>query len=307
MLTLFSIPKPFEGHIGVIQRNAILSWTQLHPDCDIILFGDEPGIQEICQEFGLTHIPNIKRNDYGTPFLDDAFLLAQQHAKNDLLCYINTDIILLNTFIEAVNAIDLPEFVCIGERLNIDFNKPLSPDPSVWEAELDQVFKENGMRQGLWGIDYIVFRRENSIHMLPFLVGRMCWDNWFIYHCSMQRIPIINLTDTVSVYHQNHHYNHVQNGTGNQWYGPESDYNIRLIGGITAPLYCWNIGEADQFLRNGSLEKNSSFNNLIKKSVIHWTFPLHEIIEIPLLLVLGLYIRMKRKAFFYRQKNRHNP
>ena len=26
MLTIFTIPKPFIGHIGVIQRNAIMSW-----------------------------------------------------------------------------------------------------------------------------------------------------------------------------------------------------------------------------------------------------------------------------------------
>ncbi len=29
MLTLFTIPKPFAGHIGLIQRNAIASWTLL--------------------------------------------------------------------------------------------------------------------------------------------------------------------------------------------------------------------------------------------------------------------------------------
>ena len=41
MLTIFSTPKPFRGHIGVIQRNAIESWKRIHPDVEIILFGDE--------------------------------------------------------------------------------------------------------------------------------------------------------------------------------------------------------------------------------------------------------------------------
>ena len=31
MLTIFTIPKPFVGHIGVIQRNAIISWLNLSP------------------------------------------------------------------------------------------------------------------------------------------------------------------------------------------------------------------------------------------------------------------------------------
>ena len=39
MITLFTLPKPFVGHIGMIQRNAIQSWTRLHPDIDILMFG----------------------------------------------------------------------------------------------------------------------------------------------------------------------------------------------------------------------------------------------------------------------------
>ena len=27
MLTIFTTPKPFRGHIGIIQRNALKSWT----------------------------------------------------------------------------------------------------------------------------------------------------------------------------------------------------------------------------------------------------------------------------------------
>jgi hypothetical protein len=41
MLTLFTTAKPFEGHSGVIQRNALKSWKLLHPDIEIILFGDD--------------------------------------------------------------------------------------------------------------------------------------------------------------------------------------------------------------------------------------------------------------------------
>ena len=39
MLTILSTPKPFEGHIGLIQRNAIGSWVRLSPRPQIILFG----------------------------------------------------------------------------------------------------------------------------------------------------------------------------------------------------------------------------------------------------------------------------
>src|SRR5436309_411668 len=41
MLTLFAAPKPFRGHIGIIQRNAITSWTKLQPRPEIILYGTQ--------------------------------------------------------------------------------------------------------------------------------------------------------------------------------------------------------------------------------------------------------------------------
>jgi hypothetical protein len=43
MITFFTTPKPFCGHIGVIQRNAIESWKRIRPSVEVIPFGDEEG------------------------------------------------------------------------------------------------------------------------------------------------------------------------------------------------------------------------------------------------------------------------
>ena len=59
MLTIFATPKPFRGHIAVIQRNAIRSWTLLRPACEIILMGNDEGTAEIAAEFGVRHVPEI--------------------------------------------------------------------------------------------------------------------------------------------------------------------------------------------------------------------------------------------------------
>lgn len=64
MLTIFSCPKPFRGHINIIQRNAIRSWTLLQARPEIILIGNEEGTAEVCKEFGLRHIPDVERNEY---------------------------------------------------------------------------------------------------------------------------------------------------------------------------------------------------------------------------------------------------
>ena len=58
MLTIFSTPKPFNSHSDIIQRTALKSWTLLHPDVEVILFGDEEGAAEACRDLGIDHEPH---------------------------------------------------------------------------------------------------------------------------------------------------------------------------------------------------------------------------------------------------------
>src|SRR5262249_47802992 len=99
MLTIFSTPKPFRGHIGVIQRNALQSWRLLHPDVEVILFGDDEGAAEVCQEFGFRHEPEVERSALGTKRLDSIFWRAQEMACHETVCYSNCDIILTQDFL----------------------------------------------------------------------------------------------------------------------------------------------------------------------------------------------------------------
>src|SRR5258708_27724558 len=102
MLTFFSTAKPFEGHTGMIQRNALKSWKRLHPDVEVILFGNETGVAEVCAEFGLRHKPHAERHESGMKYLDYMFKEAQRLARHSVLCYSNCDIVLLPDFSEAL-------------------------------------------------------------------------------------------------------------------------------------------------------------------------------------------------------------
>src|SRR5690242_2551814 len=105
MLTIFAVPKPFRGHIGVIQRNAIRSWTLLQPACEIILVGNEEGIAETAAEFGLQHVVNVARNTFGTPLVSDIFKQAERLSSRNLFCYVNSDIILMSDLMEAIQRV----------------------------------------------------------------------------------------------------------------------------------------------------------------------------------------------------------
>ena len=82
MFTFFTTPKPFAGHIDVIQRNALRSWQRVHPDAEIILFGDDAGAAEVCRELGVRHVPQVRRNSHGTKYLAGIYDQAQELARH---------------------------------------------------------------------------------------------------------------------------------------------------------------------------------------------------------------------------------
>jgi hypothetical protein len=135
MLTIFSTPKPFRGHIGVIQRNAIESWKQIHPEVEIILFGDEEGAAEAARAMGIRHEPRVERNEHGTKYLTSIFDQAHEIARHPILCYVNCDIVLLSDFRSALQQVSakFPRFLMVGRRWDTPVAEPLDFDLPDWE------------------------------------------------------------------------------------------------------------------------------------------------------------------------------
>lgn len=255
-MTIFTIPKPFRDHNAVIQHNAIQSWMSLYPHCEIILFGDEEGIEEYAKMNGLRHIPDIALNELGTPRLDFVFKRAQELAKFDTMCYVNADIIFTANIIEVVSSLrKLDKFLGVGQRLNVDVEYKIDYS-SDWEHELKGILPHHSGYAGPCAIDYFIFTKSANINLLAFLVGRKGWDNWMIYDARRRGIPVIDLTPSVVVYHQNHDYKHVPFQRGNKWDGIESDYNIKLIGGGKNNLYSWSLLDANYSFSRGKLCNN---------------------------------------------------
>ena len=68
-LALFSLPKPFRGHEGVIQRNALRSWAGLPGSPELLVFGGEDGAAEAAAAVGARAVPEVARNEQSTPFV----------------------------------------------------------------------------------------------------------------------------------------------------------------------------------------------------------------------------------------------
>ena len=205
MLTLFTTPKAFLGHTGVIQTNAIRSWTLLRPRPEIILFGNEDGTARLCGELDLVHAPDLLCNGRGTPLLSDLFEKAERLASRSLLCYTNADIILLSDFMEMVKLAGEwgGSQVLVARRWDADVGEPLNFCDPRWEKLLKTRVSESGKRQ-IGGIDYFVFPRGLYQNVPPFAIGRDFWDDWLCWEARRRGARLVDATAMTMAVHQNH-------------------------------------------------------------------------------------------------------
>lgn len=210
MISLFSVPKPFKEGYEIIQGNAIQSWLMLNPRPEIILCGDEFGTSEICKKYNLVHISEIKKNSYGTPLLNDVFEKATNVACNEIICYINTDIIILPDFTKSlVNLLTVHKsaFLLTGNRWNLNINKNIDFNFD-WDTKLKKEVTSKG-KLNRPGIDYFIFQKSLYKTIPPFAIGRFSWDLWLAFEAHSLDCKVIDTTESMMAIHQNHDYPHL--------------------------------------------------------------------------------------------------
>ena len=215
-LTIFAIPKAFRGHIAVIQRNAIASWTRMNPRPEVILFGADEGTAEAAAELGVQHVPAVKKNQWGTPLVSDLFAQAQEIGRSPWLCYVNADIVLFDDFLAAVSRVAAwtERFLMVGRRTDLDITEPLNFQPTNWSAQLKESARAKGRLQIARNIDYFAFSRGLYSAMPPLAIGRFWWDNWLLWKARSLGAPVLDATAVVTAIHQNHDYSHTTYGPG---------------------------------------------------------------------------------------------
>ena len=253
LITLFSAPKPFTNpHIAMIQRNAIKSWALL-PDVEAILLGEETGLAEAAKELGVKHLPNVARNESGTPLISSMFQMARENSNSELLCIINADMVLMPDFVDAAKqAVKLKDkFVLLSQRWDYDITSPID-FAAGWESGLrESVRKQNQLHRPA-GSDFFLFPKSCYQDIPNFIIGRAGWDNWMIYKARKEGWPVIDCTPSVMIVHQNHDYSHLPGGKPHYEH-PDTNENIRLAGGQAAVRY--TILDSTRCLVNGKLAR----------------------------------------------------
>jgi len=284
MLTLFAIPKNFRGHIATIQRNAIASWTRLEPRPEIILFGNEEGAAEISCELGLRHIPEIARNEFGTPLVGDLFRQAEKYATTPLLGYVNADIILTVDFSAALDRVSplYEKFMMVGRRWDLDWNQPLDFSQPDWaETVRAGALRANVQRPGNY-IDYFIYSRGLCDGLLPLAIGRYSWDNYILWRARSRGAELVDASAAVVAVHQNHDFSHHPQGMAGIREGPERKRNREMVGGW---WHLYTIEDSTQILGADGLRASRRHAWLMVKRL--WSHPL-TILQLPWLAVKRL-------------------
>jgi hypothetical protein len=264
LLTIFSAPKPFTNpHIATIQRNAIDCWTRL-PDVEVLLVGSEDGLGDAALEAGVRLLPEVTRNEQGTPLVSSIFDLARRASTSPLLAYVNGDMLFTRELVSGARSVveQAKQFLIVGQRWDINITQSLD-FAQGWETRLQALVSQSGRLHPPQGSDYFIFPRTLFGEMPPFAIGRAGWDNWMIYHARQQGWPVIDATRSILAAHQNHDYSHLPGGQPH-YNLAESQHNTALAGGL-AHLY--NMLDANAVLVDGKIRKPPlSLARLVRKA-----------------------------------------
>ena len=267
MLTFFTTAKVFQGHSGVIQRNALKSWKLLDPEVEVILFGDEEGAAEVCRELGLRHEAHVERHESGFKYLNYMFERAQKIARHDYLCYCNCDIILGKDFGLAFAKVASwrKEFLLIGQRWDTDVAEPLDFERGDWEAEVQRRARTANAQQAFHYVDFFAFSKGLFNEVPALVVGRSYWDHWLVWKALSKGVSVVDASHFVVPVHQNHDYSYHPLGKQGTNEDELARRNIELAGGRRHLRTL--IHSTHRITRNGGIRR-TPFRSLFQNETV---------------------------------------
>jgi len=270
VITFLASPKAFKDIADFNQRNAIQSWLAIHPDVEVILYGDSPGTDTVCEEYNLLYVPDIEANSSGIPFFGAIAEHARVHAKYDTQVYLNCDILMTSSVIEAAKSVGLPQFLMVGQRIDLGEGVRFDLCDKGWKNELAELVKQNRVELH-WpsGMDYFVFTRGMWAKLPPLVIGRAVYDSALMAYCFRQRIPIIDATFAVIALHQFHDYGHITGGRNEVFLGKEALDN-RNLHNLTYSVP--NTADTEWQLRHGKLVQSAARGDKLRALELHFRF-----------------------------------
>lgn len=299
MFTIFATPKAFEGIFDRIQRNAIRSWADLDPTPEILLFCDEAGTAEVAEEVGARHVPEVATDDRGIPLVGPLFEKAEDLAGHDILCYVNSDIILPGNFVEAVELLQGVDrdYLAVGHRWNAPIEEEIDFSDPGWEDALRRHVAAHEIKPSGAGMDYFLYPAGLWSEIPAFSIGRGYWDSWLTYRARALGCALVDASPVVQVFHQEHDYSHdPEIPDHHYWQAEEASRNFRLSGGRR---HYFGIRDATHFLTEDGLEEATGWRRELRRMGTEFLLTLERLPATGPLLTLaekGLWLRERVRS-----------
>jgi primosomal replication protein N len=293
-VSILSSPKPWSGIALQSQENAVKSWLTLHPDIEVILYGDAPGTAEACKRLGVQHVPDIAATPQGVPYFGAIADHAAIHARHDLQCYVNCDILFAPGLIEAARCMAFTRFLMIGQRIDLAEGVMITMRGDDWPRQL-LALSETGAAtlHTSGGSDYFIFQRGMWRNLPPVVIGRGGYDNALIAFCLKKQIPVIDATISVLALHQFHDYGHVKGGASEVFDGQIALFNLANIPVNSIPT----LDDAGYLLINGRLVNNYCRGDWLRYYYMKFCYRKISVLPdtVRLLWRLQIKLRMRRQ------------
>jgi hypothetical protein len=249
LITFTSSPKPFLGRDKENQYRAIQNWKRICPDPEIFLYGNADGIHQAGVDLGVRVVSEIDSSPSGLPYFGAIAKHASMHGKYDIHAYVNCDIV-FSSLREILPILKLPEFLVIGQRIDLAENQYVDTDPGLLREELIRLDQEKPLALfPTGGSDYFIYKRNIWKNMDRVIIGRGGYDNALIYWCKKKSIPVIDATLAVLAVHHFHGYDHVQGSKKAVYRGDDALQNVKVAGRYSLSV----VSDADYIIKNGTL------------------------------------------------------
>ncbi|CAH1800743.1 unnamed protein product [Owenia fusiformis] len=217
-ITLFTSFAERERKRDHIQNNTLMNWHHLRQfNITPVLFSNNHIHQKQSEQFGWTHIPQSKDiTILRRPVLKDMFLKAQELSSSDYYGFTNGDILFygeqLNETIHAVDkflkARQFSAYIIVGMRTNIPYDNGEGNILSLVSGNDQEILElsEVGTPQENNGAYDFILTSKYAFpweHFPDFVISQYGFDSWFMVYGNKFGVPIIDITGTTLMLHQN--------------------------------------------------------------------------------------------------------
>ena len=237
---IYTMTRPFVGEFDTIQLNTFRAWQALGLDMAVFCERSYDALY-MRDTLGFDGITGVRTNSSAIPLVNAIIALGETlglRNYHDTFVCANADNIFLPDFLTAIPIVAAKSterrfngFCAVGRRTNLDVAHKLDfTAPAIFDELADAAKKaqSEGHLASYHAVDWFAYLPAGLFGDVPdFAIGRGQYDCWLLNRAVEAGALVVDVTDAVTVIHQNHS---PATATSGRW-GEESAMSNRELAG----------------------------------------------------------------------------